>query len=76
MRKSVTVKRPVGEVFEIFTARIGRWWPLLTHSVSEARAVDVAIEPRVGGEIAEVRDDGARFAWGACSPGSRRPASS
>jgi uncharacterized protein YndB with AHSA1/START domain len=64
VRKSVTVKRPAAEAFEIFTLRIGRWWPLLTHSISEARAADVVIEPRAGGRIAEVRDDGERFAWG------------
>ncbi|MGH9368784.1 MAG: SRPBCC domain-containing protein, partial [Thermoanaerobaculia bacterium] len=64
VRKAITVKRSVADTFEIFTARIGRWWPLLTHSISEQRAVDVVIEPRVGGELCEVRDDGERFPWG------------
>jgi uncharacterized protein YndB with AHSA1/START domain len=64
VRKSITVKRSAEDTFEIFTARFGRWWPLRTHSIGEARAVDAVIERRVGGEIAEVRDDGARFVWG------------
>jgi uncharacterized protein YndB with AHSA1/START domain len=64
VRKAITVKRPIEDCFEIFTVRMGRWWPLLTHSISEARAVDVVIEPRVGGGIFEVRDDGERFPWG------------
>jgi uncharacterized protein YndB with AHSA1/START domain len=64
VRKSITVRRPVETAFEIFTARLGRWWPMLTHSISEARAVDVVIEPRVGGGLYEVRDDGERFYWG------------
>jgi uncharacterized protein YndB with AHSA1/START domain len=64
LRKTLTVERPVAAVFEVFTARINRWWPLRTHSVSESRAVDCGIEPRVGGEVYEVRDDGERYVWG------------
>lgn len=35
-----------------------------THSLSTVRAVDCVIEPHVGGEVYELRDDGARFSWG------------
>jgi uncharacterized protein YndB with AHSA1/START domain len=64
VRKSVTVARPAAEAFEIFSAGISSWWPLDTYSISQARAKSCAIEPRVGGEVYEVRDDGERFAWG------------
>ena len=64
VRVSVTVARPPDEAFEVFTAGIARWWPLRRISIGEARAASCAIEPRVGGEVYEVRDDGQRFPWG------------
>jgi uncharacterized protein YndB with AHSA1/START domain len=64
LRKSVTVARPLPEAFEVFTAGIGRWWPLGRYSIHGPQAVSCAIEPRVGGALYEVRDDGARFPWG------------
>jgi uncharacterized protein YndB with AHSA1/START domain len=64
VRKAVTVSRPPAEAFEIFTAGFGRWWPLQRFSIGQEHAVSCAIEPRVGGEIYEVRDDGVRFPWG------------
>jgi uncharacterized protein YndB with AHSA1/START domain len=60
----VTVARPPAEAFRIFTEQIADWWPLQAYSVSEARATACRIEPRVGGAVYEVRDDGERFAWG------------
>ena len=64
LRKAVSVGQPPAEAFRIFTEEIARWWPLAAFSVSEARAASCRIEPRVGGEVYEVRDDGERFAWG------------
>jgi uncharacterized protein YndB with AHSA1/START domain len=64
VRKSIIVKCDAAHAFALFTAGFGRWWPLATHSVSTDRAVDCVIEPRVGGDVYEVRDDGARFSWG------------
>lgn len=64
LRKSVRVARPPAEVFSIFTAGIGRWWPLASHSLSRSRAVSCGIEPRVGGDVYELRDDGERYVWG------------
>jgi uncharacterized protein YndB with AHSA1/START domain len=64
VRKSLRVSRTPGEAFDLFTSQIGRWWPLLTHSVSTTRAVNCVIEPRVGGAVYEVRDDGIQVPWG------------
>jgi uncharacterized protein YndB with AHSA1/START domain len=61
---SVTVERTPLEAFHVFTAGLARWWPLREHSVSRARALSCALEPRAGGAVYEVRDDGHRFPWG------------
>lgn len=64
LRKSVTVACSPDLAFETFTARIASWWPLERYSISLERARDCAIEPRAGGEIYEIRDDGERCPWG------------
>lgn len=64
VRTSVTVGCTVEHAFEVFTSRLDTWWPMRTHSVSQERTTGVTIEPGVGGEVYEVRDDGERCAWG------------
>jgi uncharacterized protein YndB with AHSA1/START domain len=64
LRKSVTVSCPVEHAFEVFTARVGSWWPLSKYSIGQERARGCAIESRVDGEVYETRDDGERFPWG------------
>ena len=64
VRKSITVACDSAHAFSVFTSGIARWWPLATHSISTDRARECVIEPRVGGGVYEVRDDGERFAWG------------
>jgi uncharacterized protein YndB with AHSA1/START domain len=64
LRKSLAVGLPPGQAFELFTAGLGRWWPLRTHSVFQERAATCGLEPRVGGALFEQRDDGARSLWG------------
>lgn len=64
VRKSVTVDRSIEDAFDVFTARIGSWWPKVRFSVSQERIEDVILEGHVGGELFEVRDDGERFIWG------------
>jgi uncharacterized protein YndB with AHSA1/START domain len=64
LRKSVTVRRTAAEAFDVFTSGIARWWPLEKYSISQERARSCAIEPRVGGEVYEVNDDGERLPWG------------
>ncbi|HSR51466.1 MAG TPA: SRPBCC family protein [Acidobacteriota bacterium] len=64
VRKTIEVDCPRDQAFEIFTARISDWWPLATYSISQERAASCGFEPRVGGKVYEVRDDGQRFEWG------------
>jgi hypothetical protein len=64
LRKTVTVSCSLEHAFEVFTGRIGSWWPLSKYSIGLERARDCSIEPRVGGEVFETNDDGARFPWG------------
>ena len=64
VRASVAVERPPVEAFFVFTAGMGRWWPLRRHSVCRVHAVNCGIEPRLGGAVFEVRDDGERLPWG------------
>jgi uncharacterized protein YndB with AHSA1/START domain len=65
VRSAVTVKLPRDQAFALFTERIGSWWPLMRHSVYEADAVGVTLEPRVGGRLYESAADGSTSDWGA-----------
>lgn len=53
----------VEETFELFTAGIGRWWPVATHSIGGARCADVRFEGRIGGRVIETTEDGAEHQW-------------
>lgn len=62
--KTVVVTPEPARAFELFTDQIAQWWPLATHSVGEADAVDVEIQGRVGGQIVETLADGRTSVWG------------
>jgi len=64
VHSSVTVKLPRDEAFRLFTERMRNWWPMATHSVYEAEAVDVVMEPVVGGRVYEATADGRTSEWG------------
>ncbi|MBT3344031.1 MAG: hypothetical protein HN712_27800 [Gemmatimonadetes bacterium] len=61
--KERTVPLELGKAFELFTARIGEWWPLATHSISGSTSSTVRFEPAVGGRIIEALADGTEHAW-------------
>jgi hypothetical protein len=48
VRKSVVVRTSPDKAFEVFTARVDRWWPK-THNIGGAPIVETVIEPFVGG---------------------------
>ena len=49
--------------FEVWTARIGMWWPA-DHTVSGEDDLEVHIEGRVGGRIYERTSSGTEHDWG------------
>ena len=57
--RAVHVRRQPEDAFRIFTADIGAWWPMATHSVFGA-AGQVAVE---GLEIVERSGEGERTVW-------------
>ena len=63
VRKSVTVAAPLERAFEVFTERIGTWWPLDSHSIGGQRARDAVFEGREGGSLYEVMDGGETAPW-------------
>lgn len=64
VEKSVTVACAPARAFAAFTAEIGQWWPLATHSVGQAQARKVVIEPAIGGRVYEICANGAEHDWG------------
>ena len=64
VRKQLRVSLSPDKAFELFTAGIGKWWPLATHSVGEEHAETCSFEGWVGGRIMEVLKDGSQSEWG------------
>jgi uncharacterized protein YndB with AHSA1/START domain len=64
LRKQLKVSLPMEKAFNLFTAGMGKWWPLLTHSVGEGQAETCFFEGWVGGRIVEVLKDGSQSEWG------------
>jgi uncharacterized protein YndB with AHSA1/START domain len=63
VRKSLTVKADVRRSFEVFTDRMGSWWPR-SKSLLASPPVAVVIEPRNGGRWYERGEDGSECEWG------------
>ena len=64
LEKSIHVSCAPSRAFQAFTAEIGQWWPLASHSVAQDQARNVTIEPRVGGRVFETDAMGGRSDWG------------
>jgi len=64
VRKVVDVQAPPAVAWRVFTEKLGTWWPLATHKIGKAKAVDAVIEPRAGGRWYERGDDGSTCDWG------------
>jgi Activator of Hsp90 ATPase homolog 1-like protein len=63
VRKSITVKAGAAHAFEVFTGRIGSWWPR-SHCIASSPQQDVILEPRAGGRWYEIGEDGSQCNWG------------
>jgi len=57
VRKSLRVKAAPERAFEVFTAGLGRWWPL-NHGIGKTPRKAVAMETRLGGRWYELAEDG------------------
>ncbi|MGO9058532.1 MAG: SRPBCC family protein [Candidatus Binataceae bacterium] len=65
IRKSIKVARAPEVAFEVFTAKIGAWWPLKEgFTFGGERAQDVFMESREGGRFYERYSDGTEFEVG------------
>jgi uncharacterized protein YndB with AHSA1/START domain len=64
LHKSITVEGDLETAFRRFTAEMGSWWPLRSHSVGGDRAQICVFEGRVGGRIYEVHRGGGQSLWG------------
>ena len=51
VHESVHVDCPIEDAFDLFTSRMGEWWPLDKASYGGDRARDIFLEPRVGGRL-------------------------
>jgi uncharacterized protein YndB with AHSA1/START domain len=61
--RTVYVKAPPDRAFELFTTRMGEWWPE-GRSIGKAHHVAIVIEPRAGGRWFERDADGNEAPWG------------
>jgi uncharacterized protein YndB with AHSA1/START domain len=62
--RTVSVNADAESAFRRFTVEMGRWWPLASHSVGEARSEGITFEPRAGGRIVERIAGGTEAVWG------------
>jgi hypothetical protein len=63
VRKTLNVEVPIEKAFQIFTERMGAWWPA-THHVGNIPFKNVLIEPRAGGRWYEINVEGMEGEWG------------
>ncbi len=63
IRCSIEVKLPPPRTFELFTRRMGDWWPK-GMTPAPASHVDVVIEPHEGGRWYERDAQGRELQWG------------
>ena len=59
--KTVTIRCAPATAFRVFTADIGRWYPLAMFSINPA--IDCRFEPYVGGRLYEIGADGQETLW-------------
>jgi hypothetical protein len=59
VRKSISVKAPQAKAFEVFSAGIGRWWPV-SHTLLKSPVKATIIEPRIGGRWYQTGEDGSQ----------------
>lgn len=61
--RTINVQVPPERAFEVFTQKLGEWWPLHLHGVFDDAAQTAIVEPRVGGRVYEVSRSGDESTW-------------
>ena len=67
IRETVRVGLAPEQAFDLFTRRIGEWWPVASHSVSAGQgepSKSLTLEPALGGALTETGHDGTIHVWG------------
>lgn len=64
VRHEVVVALSQAQAFELFTAQLGRWWPLGTHSCSNDRQARVVFPSQPGQPVLEIAPGGEQHVWG------------
>jgi uncharacterized protein YndB with AHSA1/START domain len=59
---SITVEAPVERAFAVFTEDMSSWWPPEHHIIGVPLA-SMVFEPRAGGDVYDVGEDGSRCRW-------------
>jgi hypothetical protein len=63
VHRTITVPLGRDRTFELFTARMGEFWPA-EHSIGQVKIAEVVVEPRAGGRWFERGVDGSECDWG------------
>ena len=58
----IVVDAPVERAFTVFTEDMGSWWPPEHHLIG-APLASMVFEPKVGGDVYDVGEDGSRCRW-------------
>ncbi len=59
VRKTIRVNASAARAFEVFTAGLGKWWPI-DHGIGKTPRRGVTMETRLGGRWYELAEDGTR----------------
>jgi hypothetical protein len=65
--KTLDVRCSAETAFRKYVHEAAQWWPLDTHALSpenNTKAIELIVEPHVGGRVYEVAADGRQFDWG------------
>ena len=62
IRKTRSIPLPPPAAFDLFTTRMGEWWPLDSHALSDT-ATTVRWDEHVGGSVVEIDADGNEYPW-------------
>lgn len=63
LRVSFEVDCPPAHAFDVWTNRIGLWWPA-DHTATGENGLEIVLEPGVGGRIFQRDKEGTEIDWG------------